>query len=682
MAASVRRAADEVHGAQGSKGYSGSCATTIPSRLMQQAAEAAKLGEQATKLGKETAVLRERADSLQAQCEVLAKKADASEVARSQAVEQLRVAQAERALVDQTVSRADSLVAELRAERSVLAARAHEAEALCRALQAQKSAAEEARAQLSELYAVAQAERRLLDDKLERALAQLDELKAEAAARRQEAAARHESLETARDEARSERATLQAQYAVCQAERMHVDEAMATASQQAAKDLAALKEQLAALDARCLASVAEARKEQAAVESRLEEVSKELAVALAEKALYQQLTGRLQQMQLEERAAASTSRAKAEAEKADLGARLEALETALALERERATVAEGEAKLLLERALRAETSMQAVAQKSVGEAATWQAERRQWEEINRQQEEQLHTLQIERATHQGLEERFREMMGQRDAAEASMRDLQEHAASVASRSLLLEDRAKTAEAALELLKADLQEVKTKDREREERVKEFQRQRDAVQRERARLQAEVASPLEIARDFIENAGTIEQLSTATADARAAGEREHSLYVRNAVLEQQLQTACMQASVPTPTELEAAQRPSPAASATAAALGSPLAPGLVARISNAFGSTLPPSLTRSPPGTILGKDGAMLGNTLPASLTPGRAPGKAIGGAGGLADPATWMDSLPPVPPGTAPVTVEQAMDGISLVNERWLAATAPTTAPRT
>ena len=41
-----------------------------------------------------------------------------------------------------------------------------------------------------------------------------------------------------------------------------------------------------------------------------------------------------------------------------------------------------------------------------------------------------------------------------------MRDLQEHAASVASRSLLLEDRAKTAEAALELLKADLQEVMT------------------------------------------------------------------------------------------------------------------------------------------------------------------------------------------------------------------------------
>ena len=60
----------------------------------------------------------------------------------------------------------------------------------------------------------------------------------------------------------------------------------------------------------------------------------------------------------------------------------------------------------------------------------------------------------------------------------------------------------------------------------------------------------------------------------------------------------------------------------------------------------------------------------------------APQGAIGGAGGLADPATWTDSLPPVLPGTAPVTVEQAMDGISLVNERWLAATAPMTAPRT
>ena len=90
-----------------------------------------------------------------------------------------------------------------------------------------------------------------------------------------------------------------------------------------------------------------------------------------------------------------------------------------------------------------QTSMQAVAQKSVGEAATWQAERRQWEEINRQQEEQLHSVQLERATHQGVEERFREMMGQRDGSirgliacdclphqrDASIRDLQEHAAS-------------------------------------------------------------------------------------------------------------------------------------------------------------------------------------------------------------------------------------------------------------
>ena len=50
--------------------------------------------------------------------------------------------------------------------------------------------------------------------------------------------------------------------------------------------------------------------------------------------------------------------------------------------------------------------------------------------------------QIERATHQGLEGRLREMQGQRDAAEAERSTLQEEAAAAAARSLLIEVRAR------------------------------------------------------------------------------------------------------------------------------------------------------------------------------------------------------------------------------------------------
>ena len=46
------------------------------------------------------------------------------------------------------------------------------------------------------------------------------------------------------------------------------------------------------------------------------------------------------------------------------------------------------------------------------------------------------------------------------------------------------------------------QVKTKDREREERVKEFQRQRDAVQRERARLQVSACDYLPHQRDAVQ------------------------------------------------------------------------------------------------------------------------------------------------------------------------------------
>ena len=98
-------------------------------------------------------------------------------------------------------------------------------------------------------------------------------------------------------------------------------------------------------------------------------------------------------------------------------------------------------------------------------------------------------------------------------------------ASVRARQSGLEETARGAEAQLHAVQRELSLEHAKEKEREERCKEFQRQRDAVQRERARLQ--------------------EQLSVTSADARAASEREHALFVRTTVLE----TQCARAA-PTP------------------------------------------------------------------------------------------------------------------------------------
>ena len=82
----------------------------------------------------------------------------------------------------------------------------------------------------------------------------------------------------------------------------------------------------------------------------------------------------------------------------------------------------------------------------------------------------------------------------------------------------MEQTARSAESALKAVQHELELERGKERERDEKVRAFQQQRDTVQRERAKLQ--------------------EQCSLATAEARAASEREHALFIRTTVLEQQV------------------------------------------------------------------------------------------------------------------------------------------------
>ena len=317
-----------------------SCATTIPSRVLRQASEAAAHKDAATKLEKERAVLRERTEVLTQRCEALEARASTAEAARAEAAEALTVAHAERRLVNESLGRADSMVGELRAERAALTTRLAEAETLCHKLQQQRTAAEEARAGLQEKLAVMTAERRLLDESLERALLQVNELKVAAVQQKQATEARADELEAARDEARASRAELQEGLSVAQAERRLLDEARARDASQASSEQEALRTQLAAAEARS----GEGRTDKDKGDEERAQLQKALAVAHAEKRLLQDLLERVQQLQFDERAANQVARDRTEATHGELAARLEAAEAAARGSAERLKSLEAERK--------------------------------------------------------------------------------------------------------------------------------------------------------------------------------------------------------------------------------------------------------------------------------------------------------------------------------------------------
>ena len=185
-------------------------------------------------------------------------------------------------------------------------------------------------------------------------------------------------------------------------------------------------------------------------------------------------------------------------------------------------VLEAERQALAERCSRLDESVR----KLQDEASSLKSERRQLDETVRRQEAQVQALQLERAAQSSLEERFRDMQQQRDAAEQERSQVQEELAATIARHAGLEQTCRSAESALKAVQHELDIERGKERERDERVRAFQNQRDTVQRERAKLQ--------------------EQCNLATAEARAASEREHALFIRTTVLEQQLSSATSRAA----------------------------------------------------------------------------------------------------------------------------------------
>lgn len=492
-------------------------ATTIPAKVLRAAAEASNAKDAMAKMDKDRAILEERCQTLEARFAEMISSKEVIEKERIEACEAVKVAQAERRLVDETIARADSLVGELRAERAALLSRATDAEAEVKDLQKQVQVAEEARAALAETFAVEQVERRATDQAAERLTAQLEEAKQSTVHVKAELEERLRAAEAARDEERAERTRLQLALSVAQAERKMVDESAERAAAQAELDKKALQLQLVQAEGRTSGD-SEAK---VALEQEKHALQASVAVAQAEKRLLQDLTARMQQMQLDERQLLVAAKDRAESSAAELAVRLESAESALVSGRERIGVLEAERQALSERALHTDEQLKRLQ----GEHSMLTTERRQLEDTIRRQEAQVQSLQLERAATHSLEERFRDMQLQRDTAEGERSELQEELASTHAKHSGLEQATRSAESALKAAQHELEIEKGKERERDERIREFQRQRDTVQRERAKLQ--------------------EQLSIATADARAASEREHALFIRTTVLEQQLSAATTKA-----------------------------------------------------------------------------------------------------------------------------------------
>ena len=295
-----------------------SCTTVHPS-LTRLQAEHKSQSEKIQHLEKENAVLRQRIDELTERAADANVRCLAAETAYKQSEEQMSVAGAERKLVDELLGRADATVAELRTERATLLKRNGELHADCSRRQQLQLCGEQERARLETALGVAQMELKLTNEKADRMGLQLEE----GAARASELEAKVAALDKSLEAVRQEKAALQESLAVAQAERKLLDETTMRSSAHSSADVQSLRERLQLAEGRCDAAheaKSRADEERAALQTRL-------TVAQAEKRILQDVTAKLQQAQIDERQASRQAAERADAERSELLARLEMAET-------------------------------------------------------------------------------------------------------------------------------------------------------------------------------------------------------------------------------------------------------------------------------------------------------------------------------------------------------------------
>lgn len=146
----------------------GQLAYSMTPKVLRQAAESSMVKEFAHKLKHKNHALLERAQTLENSNESLQAQSDEAEGARRKMATELAVALAEVTRLEETLARADATIEEHRQEKASLHRRTAEAEALVATMRLSVNAADEGRASLQEKYLVARAERKLIDQQMQR----------------------------------------------------------------------------------------------------------------------------------------------------------------------------------------------------------------------------------------------------------------------------------------------------------------------------------------------------------------------------------------------------------------------------------------------------------------------------------------------------------------------------------
>ena len=366
--------------------------------------------------------------------------------------EALSVEQAERRNLEEAVKRWESSAEDYKGELGPLQVRADKAERHCLTLQAQlDSATKQVQAQLDssakqveqlqDALAAARREITQTSEQAQRSEARVMEAREEAHRREKGADDRMRQLEGQLEALRAESTRMYSALTAAETEARLNADAMARLGVQAEAERASLRELLAAGQSRLDISMAAQREEMAAKERALAQAS----VAQAERRLLGELSSRVQEQLMHERAAFVALRGEREAEKREFSSALDTARAELIPCRERLATLEAERQALHQRLGHLEGQLRA----SLDDGESRSAELRSLIDTCSKQNEEL--VQLRQAMTVAADERTRAagLREARDVAEEGRVKAQEQLAAMAERLQAADERRRSIEKQLE-----------------------------------------------------------------------------------------------------------------------------------------------------------------------------------------------------------------------------------------
>ena len=410
--------------------------------------------------------------------------------------ENLAAEQAEKKALEQSLAEAKAELIELRAQINPLQARTDRAESALQVLQTQLDAVNHAQQTSASALERAQRELEVAQQQARRADEHAASLREEAQKREASLTERLQVLEAKSEQMQTEAVQVAGMLAASQAEGRMAEDALKKLAEQAESERATLTG---------LLETARSRNEELHDLQRQEqraraEAEAGSATALAERKVLHELSARVQEQLLHERAGHAAVTAQLENERTETNARLRSQQDELVAQTARTSTLEGERRAMDERVLRLEAEVDALDKKCIEAAAESANLRTRGGTL----EAELAAETAKVAALSEVKERMQAMMSQRDAAEEGRVKVQEQLAHALERLQNAEGGRRTAESNLKDARLQI-----------DQGSQWEQKCTALEREKQRL--------------------LEQLSTASAEAKAVGEREQVLLHRIALRE---------------------------------------------------------------------------------------------------------------------------------------------------